>query len=139
MRQRKASIWQKLSFFIVAAIILAIVAYTAVGIITQRSSYMRFGIDIKGGVSATFQSADENVVPTDAQLESAKAIIELRLDSNNILDRTVTIDRENHSVLVEFPWQASEENWKEIMWSIWNLIQKEPPSFPRKHPATSAI
>lgn len=92
MRQRKASIWQKLSFFIVAAIILAIVAYTAVGIVTQRSSYMRFGIDIKGGVSATFQSADENVVPTDAQLESAKAIIELRLDSNNILDRTVTID-----------------------------------------------
>ncbi len=114
MRQRKASIWQKLSFFIVAAIILAIVAYTAVGIITQRSSYMRFGIDIKGGVSATFQSADENVVPTDAQLESAKAIIELRLDSNNILDRTVTIDRENHSVLVEFPWQASEENYDPV-------------------------
>ncbi len=114
MRQRKASIWQKVSFFIVAVIILAIVAYTAFGIYTERSSYMRFGIDIKGGVSATFQSADENVVPTDEQLESAKAIIELRLDGNNILDRTVTIDKENHSVLVEFPWQAAEENYDPV-------------------------
>lgn len=114
MRQRKASIWQKLSFFIVAAIILALVAYTAFGVYTERNSYMRFGIDIKGGVSATFQSADETIVPTDDQLESAKAIIELRLDGNNILDRTVTIDKENHAILVEFPWQASEENYDPV-------------------------
>lgn len=114
MRQRKASIWQKVSFFIVAAIILALVAYTAYGIYTERNSYMRFGIDIKGGVSATFQSADESVVPTSDQLDSAKSIIELRLDNNNILDRTVTIDNENHAILVEFPWQASEENFDPV-------------------------
>ncbi len=114
MRARKASIWQKVSFFIVALVILAIVAYTAFGIYTERNSYMRFGIDIKGGVSATFQSADEAIVPTDDQLESAKAIIELRLDGNNILDRTVTIDKENHSVLVEFPWQANEKDFDPV-------------------------
>lgn len=114
MRQKKTSIWQKLSFFIVAFIILGIVAYTAFGVYSQRSSYMRFGIDIKGGVSATFQSADENYTPTGDQLESAKAIIELRLDSKNILDRTVTIDRENNTVQVEFPWQATEENYDPV-------------------------
>ena len=114
MRQRKASLWQKLSFFIVVAVILAIVAYTAYGIATMQNSYMRFGIDIKGGVSATFQSADDSVNPTDDQLESAKSVIELRLDGNNILDRTVTIDRENKNILVEFPWQANEKDFDPI-------------------------
>lgn len=114
MRQRKASIWQKLSFFIVVAIILALVAYTAYGIYTERNSYMRFGIDIKGGVSATFQSSDDAIVPTDEQLDAAKEIIELRLDGNNILDRTVTVDKANHSVLVEFPWQATEKDYDPV-------------------------
>ncbi|MBQ7936533.1 MAG: protein translocase subunit SecD [Clostridia bacterium] len=114
MRQKQATLWQKLSFFIVALIILAIVGYTAYGISTQRSSYMRFGIDIKGGVSATFQSADPAVIPTDEQLESAKSVIELRLDNNNILDRTVTLDKENHCILVEFPWQANETEFDPV-------------------------
>ncbi len=114
MRQQKASIWQKISFFVVFAIILTLVGITAYGIATKRSTYMRFGIDIKGGVSATFQPTDKSVVPTDEQLEAARAIIELRLDSNNILDRTVTIDRQNHAVLVEFPWQATEENYDPV-------------------------
>ncbi|MBQ8894242.1 MAG: protein translocase subunit SecD [Clostridia bacterium] len=114
MRHKKASIWQKLTFFIVVAIILAIVAYTAFGIYTERNSYMRFGIDIKGGVSATFQSADETIVPTDDQLESAKTVIEQRLDNNNILDRTVTLDKENHAILVEFPWQANETEFDPV-------------------------
>ena len=41
---------------------------------------IRFGIDIKGGVSATFKPADENISPTAEQLEAAKTIIETRLD-----------------------------------------------------------
>ncbi|MBQ4052041.1 MAG: protein translocase subunit SecD [Clostridia bacterium] len=114
MRQKRSSIWQKLSFFIVMLLILSIVAYTAHGIMTQRGSYMRFGIDIKGGVSATFQSADPNIIPTDEQLDAAKAVIEVRLDSNNILDRTVTLDRENHCILVEFPWQATETEFDPV-------------------------
>ena len=89
-------------------------AYTAYGVYTQRSSYMRFGIDIKGGVSATFQSADEKIVPTDDQLESAREVIELRLDNNNIFDRTVTMDKENHCILVEFPWQATETEFDPV-------------------------
>ena len=114
MRQRKASAWQKASFFVVVVIILAIVGYTGYGIAVERDDYMRFGIDIKGGVSATFQPADEDVVPTDEQLEAAKAIIELRLDNNNILDRTVTIQKENHAINVEFPWQKGEEDYDPV-------------------------
>ena len=114
MRKSKVSIWQRLTFFLVAIIILGIVAYTGYGVATEKSSYMRFGIDIKGGVSATFQSSDDSIVPTDEQLESAKSVIELRLDSNNILDRTVSIDKENHNILVEFPWQASEKNFDPV-------------------------
>lgn len=111
MRRRKASIWSKLSFFIVAAIIFSLVAYTAYGISVERGNYMRFGIDIKGGVSATFESADDSIVPTNEQLDAAKAVIEVRLDKKNILDRTVSIDRDNHCLIVEFPWQANETNY----------------------------
>lgn len=113
MRKQKTSVWQKASFFIVAVLILAIAAYTAYGIITEGNNYMRFGIDIKGGVSATFNPAD-GYKPTDEQLESAKSVIEVRLDSKNILDRTVAIDKENNSIVVEFPWQANEKNFDPV-------------------------
>ena len=113
MRKKKTSVWQKASFFIVAVLILAIAAYTAYGIYSEGNSYMRFGIDIKGGVSATFKPAD-NYKPTDEQLESAKAVIEVRLDSKNILDRTVAIDKESNSIVVEFPWQANEKNFDPV-------------------------
>lgn len=114
MRKKNVSIKQRLMFFIVAVAILAVVAYTAFGISSMRSSYMRFGIDIKGGVSATFQPADESINPTEEQLEAAKAIIEFRLDKKNIFDRTLTIDKENKNILVEFPWQANEKNYDPV-------------------------
>ncbi len=113
MRQRNVSVWQKASFFIVAILIFAIVAYTASGIYSQKNSYMRFGIDIKGGVSATFRPA-EDVDPTDDQLDAAKSVFEVRLDSKNILDRTVTVDRENNSIMIEFPWQANETEFDPV-------------------------
>ncbi len=117
MRKRKLGFKEKSVFFIVAFIILAIVAYTVSGVVEQRSSYMRFGIDIKGGVSATFravQNDDEEFVPTDEQLDAAKAVIELRMDNKNILDRTVSIDSEHKTILVEFPWQADEKEYDPV-------------------------
>ena len=66
MRKAAANPRQKAVFFIVALLIIAIVAYTAYGISTQKNNYMRFGIDIKGGVSATFHPS-QNVVPTDEE------------------------------------------------------------------------
>ncbi|MBQ7089825.1 MAG: protein translocase subunit SecD, partial [Clostridia bacterium] len=117
MKKRNFGFKQKSVFFIVAAIIFAIVGYTVYGIMDKRSEYMRFGIDIKCGVSATFraeQDGDESFVPTDDQLDAAKAVIELRMDDKNILDRTVSVDSENKSILVEFPWQANEKNYDPV-------------------------
>ncbi len=117
MKKYKAGFRQKSIFFVITLIILAIVGYTAYGIYRDRSSYMRFGIDIKGGVSATFQAVqkgDNKFVPTADQLDAAKAVIELRMDDKNILDRTVSVDPENHSILVEFPWQANEKDYDPV-------------------------
>ena len=114
MRRRKSSIKQKSTFFIVTAIILIIAALAAFGLQFNGNTYVksvkdiRFGIDIKGGVSATFKPTEEGFKPTAEQLESAKAIIETRLDAKNILDRNITVDNDNGYILVEYPWSADE-------------------------------
>ena len=77
-------------FFIIAALIL-VLSYTAIfGVYTQNGdtkntwikgvSDIRWGIDIRGGVEATFSPAD-GIDATAEQLEAAKAIIELRMVS----------------------------------------------------------
>lgn len=104
-------------FFIVALITAAIVYVTFFGFSTFIGSSevavksikeMRFGIDIKGGVEAYFQSADASKKPTIDELNSARAIIETRLDSKNILDRDVTVDKDRGVILVRFPWKTGE-------------------------------
>lgn len=120
MRRSKSSIKQKSIFFIVTAIILIIATLAAFGVTINGKTYLRgvrdirFGVDIKGGVSATFKPADENVKPTAEQLESAKTIIETRLDNKNILDRNITVDANNGNVLVEFPWAAGEKDFDPV-------------------------
>ncbi len=117
MRRRKSLVKQKVGFFVVAVAILLVAILAAFGITVDGKTYInnvsdiRFGIDIKGGVSATFVPTDETIEPTAEQLESAKTIIETRLDSKNILDRNVTIDTSNGSILVEFPWAADEKDY----------------------------
>ena len=80
-------------FFIIAAIIL-VFTYTAVfGVYTQNGdtkntwikgvSDIRWGIDIRGGVEATFSPAD-GVDATAEQLEAARTIIERRMVSRSI-------------------------------------------------------
>ena len=72
------------------------------------SNQMRFGIDIRGGVDAVYQPVGLDRVPTADELESARAIIEVRLDQKNILDRDVTVDRTNGDIIVRFPWKSDE-------------------------------
>jgi len=69
---------------------------------------MRFGIDIRGGIDAAFKPKDLDRAPTAAELESARAVIESRLDGENILDRVVTVDATNGYVFVQFPWKSDE-------------------------------
>ena len=72
---------------------------------------MRLGIDIRGGVEAVFQPADLDRKPTQQELESAREIMDLRLDSNNITDRVVTIDKDGGYLVVQFPWKSGETSF----------------------------
>lgn len=76
------------------------------------ASEMRFGIDIRGGVEATYFPKDFEGTPTSDELDSARAIIEARCDAQNITDREITVNRENSSILVRFPWKSDETEFK---------------------------
>lgn len=75
------------------------------------SGEMRFGIDIRGGVDAAFEPVDLDRRPTKQELESARSIMETRLDNLNILDRDVTIDEQNGYIILRFPWQSTETDF----------------------------
>ena len=107
-------------FFIIAVLILAL-TYTAVfGVYTQKGDTkntwikgvgdIRWGIDIRGGVEATFSPAD-GVDATADQLESAKAIIELRMVSKSITDYEIYTDEANDKIIVRFPWKSGESDF----------------------------
>ena len=103
--------------------LLCIIAFgylTYAGIHTQygdiKTSYIkgvediRWGIDIQGGVNATFEPAD-NYDATKEEMDAAKAVIEQRLVSLNITDSEVYVDYKKNKVMVSFPWQANEESF----------------------------
>ena len=105
-------------FFIVAAVILLLAYVALFGVHIQTDSFeiqikgandMRFGIDIRGGVSAVFQPKDLGRAPTNEELESARQIIESRLDAQNILDREITVDNLSGHVFVRFPWKSGAD------------------------------
>jgi protein-export SecD/SecF family membrane protein len=77
----------------------------------KGAGQMRYGIDIRGGVEATYEPRDLGRAPTDNELEAARAIIETRMDAKNITDRDVTIDKNNGKILVRFPWKSDEADF----------------------------
>ena len=72
---------------------------------------MRYGIDIRGGVEAIFEPQDLNRKPTEAELQTAREIIETRMDNQNISDREVTVDKNAGYIIVQFPWKSGETNF----------------------------
>ena len=100
--------------FWIVFVLIAVITYTAVFGVSIGSfnvpsaSDMRFGIDIRGGVEATYFPKDYDGVPSAAELDSAKQIMEERCDAQNILDREITVNRESGSILVRFPWKSDE-------------------------------
>lgn len=72
---------------------------------------IRFGIDIKGGVEAVFEPANLDRIPTESELESARAILETRMDAQNILDREITADKGSGHIIVRFPWKSEETDF----------------------------
>ena len=111
----------KVTFFIVALVIVALVYTALFGVYEtygdrvdtkiKGASDIRFGIDIRGGVDATFKPADGVKNVTDAQIESIKDVIELRLVGDGVTDYEVYADTANQSVIVRFPWKSDETDY----------------------------
>lgn len=110
-------------FFIVALLILAL-AYTAFfGVyktygdrrdtIIRGAKDIRFGIDIRGGVDATFEPKGD-VKADDKQMEAVKNVIEKRLVGNKITDYELYVDTSNQRVIVRFPWKNDEEDFDAV-------------------------
>jgi SecD/SecF fusion protein len=99
-----------------AAIFIGIAAIVCIAIFGAGDSVkgifdMRFGIDIRGGVEAIFEPQNLNRKPTTQELESAREVIESRMDSQNIADREVTVDKEAGYIIVQFPWKSGETDF----------------------------
>lgn len=110
-------------FFIVAILIIAF-AFTAFagikyyeGDIQQTAikglSDIRWGIDIRGGVEATFKPAGD-IDATDEQLDSAKSIIETRMVSNGITDYEIYSDYGSDRIIVRFPWKEDDTEFDPV-------------------------
>ena len=107
-------------FFVVALLILALVYTSLFGVYGQNGDFkltyikgagdIRWGIDIRGGVEATF-SPEDGVEATVDQLNAAKEIIETRMVSNNITDYELYTDPTNNRIIVRFPWKSDEEDF----------------------------
>lgn len=107
MKNKKTHIWIALGTIAV----FLFIAFFGCGSDIKGIRHMRFGIDIKGGVEAVFEPVGITKKPTAKELESARNIIEERLDSRNILDREVTIEKQEGRILVRFPWKSDEKDF----------------------------
>ncbi len=99
-------------FIIGAPLIIALMLVAVFGLRNIKGAGdIRLGIDTRGGVEAVFTPVELDRDPTDAEMVSAKRIIEKRMDSQNILDREVTIDKKNNAIIVRFPWKSDEKEF----------------------------
>lgn len=111
----------KYVFFVVTLLILAL-AYTAffgvytnygdrVDTVIRGASNIRTGIDISGGVEATFAPADEKIDATNDQVAAMKEVIVRRMIAKNITDYEAYTDLDNDQVIIRFPWQKGEKEF----------------------------
>jgi len=106
----------KLVFFIVLLIVIILLLIALFGLQTgslhlKGANQMRFGIDIRGGVEATYEPKDLDRAPTVTELEAARAIIETRMDALNITDRDITTDKTEGKIIIRFPWKSDESDF----------------------------
>ena len=105
-----------LKFFLVIAV-LAVMTYIAAagnffGIPIKGAFDIRQGIDINGGIDATlFAIKSDGTKPTQKEMDTAKVIINKRLDKLGILDRDVGTDITNGRIVLRIPWKPGEKNF----------------------------
>lgn len=110
----------KILFFIVAILILAFSFTSIFGVtyyvgdnketVVKGITDIRWGTDIRGGVEATFEPANDYNA-TDEQLEAAKSIIEVRMVSSGITDYELYADNNTDRIIVRFPWKEDEKDF----------------------------
>lgn len=120
LEERPMKRGKKPVFFVVALLIVALVYTSLFGVYGQNGDFkvtyikgtgdIRWGIDIRGGVEATF-SPEDGVEATETELEAAKQIIETRMVSNNITDYELYTDPTNNRIIVRFPWKSDETDF----------------------------
>ncbi|MDW5300048.1 MAG: protein translocase subunit SecD [Sedimentibacter sp.] len=98
-------------FLIIGIVLTAIFGISAGPVQIKGMKDIRFGIDIRGGVEAVFEPSNLDRVPTASELESARVIMETRMDAQNILDREITVDNNNGQIIVRFPWKSGETDF----------------------------
>lgn len=108
-------------FFIVLLLILGLTYTSFFGIYTnygdrrdtkiRGAADIRFGIDVRGGVEATFGSAEKDLKVTEEQLSSVESILSQRLILNNITDYELYVDQANAQVIVRYPWSSDETDF----------------------------
>lgn len=107
-------------FFVVAVLILAAAYLTFFGVrvtngdltttYIKGASDIRWGIDIRGGVDATFMPADDYDA-TPEEMEAASQVIRTRMVAKGITDYEVYTDTAKDRIIVRFPWQAGETEY----------------------------
>lgn len=110
-------------FFICALLILLFAASAIFGVsyydgdiektVFKGINDIRWGIDIRGGVEATFKPADD-LDATDEQLDAAKSIIETRMVSSGITDYEIYADYGSDRIIVRFPWKEDETDYDPV-------------------------
>lgn len=98
------------AIFVTLAVFIYIAVF-GIGGAVKGVFNMRYGIDIRGGVEAVFEPQGLNRKPTAKELDSAREVIETRLDNQNISDREVTVDKNAGYIIVQFPWKSGETNF----------------------------
>ncbi len=75
---------------------------------------IRTGIDIRGGINAimipVYPEGATNINITQ-DLNTARAILESRLDSKGVYDKNISIDTTNQRIILEIPWAQNETNY----------------------------
>jgi preprotein translocase subunit SecD len=97
----------KLFIVILVIAVCAFLAYNEV-----KNENVRTGIDIRGGVSAILEPDIQGGSLTSEEiskgLDSAKIILDKRLEGRQIFDKIVTIDEIGKRIVVEIPWASGE-------------------------------
>lgn len=129
-------------FFVVAVLILVFALSAFVGVryyegdvphaVIKGLGDIRWGIDIRGGVEATFKpnldadstsnaagtadeaTGDQSGSVSEEQLDAAKSIIETRMVMQGITDYELYADYGNECIIVRFPWKENETDFDPI-------------------------